>query len=310
MEPKCFMHKGPNVGYSVYEFKKKEAEVTEIGHMIISYNYASNKKIDHLTEAFSSRLKPKGTAGQPELFDNCDDAEKRFAVLQTVSMLKCLSDPTKFKYITPSVSLANGLEAEVQAEMEKQRFTLQITGINNSKSANAKIPFPFGRRAAPGEKLTDLLDDDNGALYIKCDEKMFYGGQTVSGKDSHDIVRNPTDTVAQYENEYGTGNLVKIPLCAIPISNKVKTKTEDKATSSTRKKEEDPLKKVEAHLQICLYIAYLFRLRNPFHPTFAKTHPYCLNKEVISSYIDDNSWEKIVLFLKREFGCKFEFIKL
>ncbi|XP_035706045.1 uncharacterized protein LOC110848003 isoform X1 [Folsomia candida] len=309
--PKCLMHKGPNESYAVYEFKAHKGGVTGIGHMIMKFNYAKDKKQSHLQQAFSKRssIKPKGVPGKPELFNTCDEAEKRLAVLQTVALLKCFSNPNKFKYTTPSVSLANGLEAEVKNEMEEQRFKLELTGISNSKTENAQIPFPFGRRATPDETLVDLLDDEHGALYIVCDNKMFYGGQTISGVDTHNVVRHGSDTVAQYEKEYGTGNVVKIPLCAIPIQKK-KKKKEDKATTAKEPAaivEKDDLKKMEAHLHVGLYIAYLFRLRNPFHPTFTKTHPYCLNKQVFSSYFDEHSWEKVVLFLRREFGCQFEF---
>lgn len=120
------------------------------------------------------------------------------------------------------MSLANGLEAEVKEEMDKQGFQLEIKEIHNSKSENASIPFPFGRRVEQGEKLVDLVKDNNGALYIICDAKIIYGGQTINGKDTHDIFKNPTGTVAQYEKEFGTGTLVKIPLCEITLPKKEK----------------------------------------------------------------------------------------
>ncbi|OXA61377.1 hypothetical protein Fcan01_01805 [Folsomia candida] len=287
--PTCLNHKGPNTGFCVIEYGTVvNGVITGMAHLFLSFAYADEQKEQHLKMRITCITKPKGQEQRRLIFDNKEDAEKTLSVWQTAFLFQMLRNPT-LQYHSTSISLAIGLERELKEELRRVGLELRLTMMLAKKSESKKIEFPFGRRAKPLETFLDLIDANNGALYIATDSKIIYGGQTVSGSNLHPET-NGSDTISKYKTEFNL-NVKIIPLASVA-----------KGVRSTN------LKKMESHLHVSLYLAYLFRLRNHLHPELKLTHPYSLNKETFASHFDAQSRELIQRFVLKEFGVFIEIL--
>lgn len=255
-------------------------------HRILSFTFADGEEEEHLTLALQAINRPVGQEIIRRLvFDNREDVEKTLSVWQTSFLFQKLRNPL-LHYHSSSISLAVGLEREVKEELRRVGLELRLTMILRNKGESDKIEFPFGIRAEPGEKLSDLISQTHGALYIATDPKIVYGGQTITGRPLHE----QNDTIGKYKEQFNE-NVKIIPLCSVP-----------KGVRSAN------LKKMESHLHIGLYLSYLFRLPNHLHQDLNQFHPYSLNKETRASHFDENSRELIQRFFLKEFGVLIEIL--
>ncbi|OXA50743.1 hypothetical protein Fcan01_13962 [Folsomia candida] len=288
--PTCLNHKGPNTGFAVIEFGTfdRNGQRTGMDHRILSFTYANGQMEEHLTLAIQYIRRPVGQETRRIIFSNREDAEKTLAVWQTAVLFQILRDPT-LEYNSTSISLAIGLEREVKEELRRVGLELRLIMMLANRGEGEKIEFPFGRRAEPAEKLSDLITATDGALYVATDPKIIYGGQTINAQTTklHSETQGD-DTIAKYRAEFNP-NVKIIPLASVP-----------KGVRSTN------LKRMESHLHVGLYVAYLFRLRNHLDKEFNLTHPHSLNKETTASHFDANSRELIQRFVLKEFGALIE----
>lgn len=268
------------------EFVKREVSLKGVGYALVSFKYEDeDTKVRHLERTFAHQgriSRPPGTEAKEnrEFFVSQSEAEIRLSILQTASLFEMFFD-TDFKCTTASVSFVVGQERQLLEELSKRGIQLKVISICREKSQNQRNPFPFGRKAMEDDTIKSLIDKTHAALYIRTDHQVLYGGQTVSDNPNSHAAKNIHDTVAQYEKIYGKTTC--IPLSSVPRKD---------------------LLKMEAHLHVSLLIAYLLRLKNPFHPKFAKFHPYCLNKMTMTKHFDNESWGLIRQFMIFEFGVE------
>ncbi|OXA65138.1 hypothetical protein Fcan01_03408 [Folsomia candida] len=288
--PTCLKHKGPNTGFCVLEYGTfdRNGVVSSMDHRILSFTYTDGQKDEHLTLAIQKIRKPTGQEQRRLVFEDREEAEQTFSVWQTAFLFQKLRNPL-LQYHYTTISLAIGLEREVKEELRRVGLELRLTMLLTSKSESKKIEFPFGRRAKPQDKFSDLITANDGALYVAADPQFIYGGQTVRGSYLHPEM-NGVDTISKYKAEFNH-NVKIIPIASVP-----------KGVRSAN------LKKMESHLHVGLYMAYLFRLRNHLDQELNLTHPYSLNKETTSCHFDGNSRELIQRFVLKEFGAFVEIL--
>src|SRR5579863_3431425 len=64
------------------------------------------------------------------------------------------------------------MESELLNELLRRNLRLEATPTNQRPA------FPFGQRAQANQNLSDLVDANNGALYLYCNNAVIYGDQT------------------------------------------------------------------------------------------------------------------------------------
>ncbi|OXA50147.1 hypothetical protein Fcan01_15072 [Folsomia candida] len=290
--PTCLTHKGPNTGFAVIEYGTfdKNGQLTRMDHRILSFTYADGQMDEHLDLAIQRINRVDGQETRRLILDTREDAEKTLAVWQTAFLFQILRHPT-LKYNSSTISLAIGLEREVKEELRRVGLELRLTMMLTNRSESEKIEFPFGRRAELGEQLSELITATEGALYVAADPKIMYGGQSILGNRAQlHNASQACDTIGKYKAEFNP-NVKIIPLASVP-----------KGVRSAN------LKKMESHLHVALYVAYLFRLRNHMDKELNLTHPHSLNKGTTISHFDANSRELIQRFVLKEFGAFIEIL--
>src|SRR5579863_8693522 len=103
------------------------------------------------------------------------------------------------------------MESELLNELLRRNLRLEATPTNQRPA------FPFGQRAQANQNLSDLVDANNGALYLYCNNTVTYGGQT---KQANPNRTSHKDALTQFMFE----NLAMtfVPISSVPRADLLK----------------------------------------------------------------------------------------
>jgi len=160
------------------------------------------------------------------------------------------------------------------------------------------MPSPFGTEVVGIEGFPPKLYDGGkkAAVYIASNPHFFYGGKstrTASGKgNSRKLDLNSTDGPSAYKLTPG----------AVLFN--------ERAIATCHP---DVVDDEEAHLIVCLFLAAGLKMQNRFIDPKKYNgypgHPGLMNKELITSPFDSNSWEKIQRGMRKLFRVEVELKK-